>query len=214
MTRVDVYDETRTIVDHAVDLLTVVLISLATVATAWCGYQAARWSSLQALDYSRANAARIEAAVAAGRANSDRLIDVALFVQYENALFQRNDAFAAFIDHRFRPEFRKAIDAWDATKPQTNPRAPLSPFVMKEYHLQSDDRSASASKRADAFVAQAVTANQTSDSYVFVTVLFASVTFLGGVATKTRYPWHVVLVIIGIVLILLAVLRTIHYPIR
>ena len=48
--------------------LATVLLALATVATAWSGYQASRWNGEQAKAFSRANAARIESTQ--GRATS------------------------------------------------------------------------------------------------------------------------------------------------
>lgn len=190
------------------------LISLAAVATAWCGYESARWSALQALNYSRANASRIEASIAANRSNALRMVDVGLFVQYESALFRHDDAFAAFIRKRFRREFGTAVDAWIATKPLSNPNAPLSPFAMKQYRLASDETFVSLSRRADNWVDRAVRANETSSRYLFVTVLFASVTFVGGIAIKTRYPLNVVLTATGTVLFCISIARVLTYPVR
>ncbi|MGZ3496135.1 MAG: hypothetical protein ACXWNK_17255 [Vulcanimicrobiaceae bacterium] len=200
-------------VDRIVDIVTVILISLATVASAWCGYQAARWGELQTLNYSRANAARVEASIAAGRSSAIRLLDVGLFVQYEGAVFEHKDRFAEFLRHRFTPELRKAVDVWLASKPLTNPRAPLSPFAMAEYHVRSDDAFAAASKRADALTEEGHRANQQSDAYVYLTVLFASVSFLGGVGGRLRYPWHMVLTAIGTALLVIAAFTILRYPV-
>ena len=54
-----------------------VLLALATVATAWSGYQASRWNGEQAKAFSKANAARIEATGASDLANAQTQIDVA-----------------------------------------------------------------------------------------------------------------------------------------
>jgi hypothetical protein len=191
-----------------------VLISLAAVATAWCGYQSARWGSLQALDYSRSNAARIEASIAANRSNAIRMVDVGLFLQYESAIFRQDDAFAAFIRKRFPTQLAKAVDAWLATNPLHNVKAPPSPFAMNEYRVASDVRYESMSKRADDLVAGAVRANETSDQYLFVTVLFASVTFLGGIAIKTRYPLNIALTLVAAVLFFVSLARVLEYPVR
>ena len=42
--------------DIWVDFASVILISAATVMTAWCGYQAARWTALQTREYNEASA--------------------------------------------------------------------------------------------------------------------------------------------------------------
>ena len=56
------------------------LLALATVATAWSGYQASRWNGEQAKAGARANAARIESSRAAGLANAQTQVDVATFI--------------------------------------------------------------------------------------------------------------------------------------
>jgi hypothetical protein len=48
--------------DTRLDLVAAVLLALATVATAWSGYQASRWNGEQAKAFSRASALRIESA--------------------------------------------------------------------------------------------------------------------------------------------------------
>ena len=48
------------------ELVATVLLALATVATAWSGYQASRWNGEQAKAFSRANAPRIESSKADG----------------------------------------------------------------------------------------------------------------------------------------------------
>ena len=210
----DVSEHRRARIDRIVDVATVILISLASVATAWCGYQAARWSALQALSYSLANAARIDQSTAASLANAQRIVDVGLFVQYEQAIYRKDSAFAQFIKRRFRPEFRTAVEAWLKTNPQSNRNAPLSPFAMRQYRLKADDDSTAAGNRAETLLAKAVQSNETSDQYVFLTVLFASATFLGGVAMKARYPWHLVLTIVGAALFLFSFVRLWEHPVR
>lgn len=208
----DVAAETRSY--HLVDFATVLLISIAAVATAWCGYQASRWDELQALNYSLANKARVQASVASARSNALTMVDIGLFAQYESALFRREDALARYLQSRFRPEFRSAFDAWMATNPRTNDAAPLSPFAMKAYRLRTDDQAAAAWKRADALVADAVSANELADRYVFLTVFLATVNFLGGIAIKARYPWYFVLTGVGAVMLCAAIILFTRLPVR
>ena len=70
------------------ELVATVLLAVATVATAWSGYQSTRWNGEQAKAGARANALRIESAKAAGLANSQTEIDVATFTQWVNAYAQ------------------------------------------------------------------------------------------------------------------------------
>ena len=72
-------------VDERIEIVATVLLALATVATAWSGYQASRWNGEQAKAFSRGAAARIESTKAANLANAQTQIDVATFTQWVNA---------------------------------------------------------------------------------------------------------------------------------
>ena len=120
-----------------VEVVATVLLAVATVATAWSGYQSTRWNGEQAKAGGRANALRIESAKAAGLANTQTGVDVATFTQWVNAYALRQTELADFYFERFRAEFKPAVDAWIATKPLKNPGAPPTPFAMPEYRLQA-----------------------------------------------------------------------------
>src|SRR5439155_19739256 len=108
------------------ELAATVLLAIAAVATAWAAYQSARWHGEQAKAQSASIAARVESTRVANVANRQVQIDVALFTQWVDAYARDETELAAFYRKRFRAEFQPAFDAWVATKPRTNPRAPLS----------------------------------------------------------------------------------------
>jgi hypothetical protein len=173
--------------DHAkarLELWAIILISVASVLSAWCAYQSSRWGNAQAQAYSRANARRIESLRQSGVANRQATVDINLFVAYESALASKNAAFAAFLIQRFPERLRTAVKAWESTRPLTTTTAPSSPFVMKQYHLASDDQADALEREADSFFEAGVTANQNGNRYILLTVLFASVSFLAGVGSK------------------------------
>ena len=87
--------------DH-VETLSAVVLALATVATAWSGYQASRWNGEQAKSFSRANATRIESTRASELANAQTQIDVATFTQWVDAYAQEQTELADFYYERFR----------------------------------------------------------------------------------------------------------------
>src|SRR5438876_10407981 len=94
--------------------------------------------------------------------------------------------FEDFLYQRFRPEMRKALDAWLKTDPLHNPHAPLTPFQMAEY-VQPELLEAQRQQReAGKMEATARQANQFSDQYVLLTVLFATVLFFGGISGTFR----------------------------
>ncbi len=167
-----------------IDVVATVLLALATVATAWSGYQASRWNGEQAKAFSAASAARIESARSAARADAQTQIDVATFTQWVDAFARDEDALAAFYRRRFRPEFAPAVDAWVATRPLRNADAPLTPFAMPEYRPAARAEADRLEATAEASSARARTNVQRATNYVLAVVLFAATLFFAGMSTK------------------------------
>jgi hypothetical protein len=182
-----------------VEVVATVLLAFAAVATAWSSYQANRWNGEQAKASSRVNALRIEAARAQGLAEGQTEVDIALFIQWVNATATENAELADFYEARFRPDFRPAFDAWQATDPLTNADAPPTPFAMDEYELPQEDTEARrADAAAEATAAQVRLNIQRSANYVLGVVLFAVALFFAGMSTKLRGEWaRKVLVAVG-----------------
>jgi hypothetical protein len=171
-----------------VELVATVLLALATVATAWSGYQSTRWNGEQAKAGARANALRIDSAKAAGLANAQTEIDVATFTQWANAYAQKQAVLTDFYFKRFREEFRPAVNAWIATRPLKNPDAPLTPFAMPEYKLAARADAERLNAEAEVFSAQVRRNIQRASNYVLGVVLFASALFFAGMSTKLTSP--------------------------
>jgi hypothetical protein len=160
------------------------LLALATVATAWSGYQASRWNGEQAKAFSRASATRIESTRASARADAQTQVDVATFTQWVNAYAQEQTELADFYFARFRPEFEPAVQAWVATRPLRNPDAPLTPFAMPEYKVAARAEAAALEAEAEEWSARARANVQRATNYVLGVVLFASALFFAGMSSK------------------------------
>jgi hypothetical protein len=170
--------------DRRLELAATVLLALAAVATAWATYQSSRWHGEQAEAQSASIAARVESTRAAGVANRQIQVDLAIFTQWIDAYAQGETELADFYRKRFRDEFEPAFEAWVATRPRENPNAPLSPFSMPQYKLE-------ASADADRLEAQAAASSeevkqyiQRADNYVLAVVLFAASLFFAGISTR------------------------------
>ena len=180
------------------ELVATVLLAVATVATAWSGYQSTRWNGEQSKAAARANALRIDSAKADGLANSQTEIDVATFSQWVNAYAQKQTELADFYFKRFRAEFRPAVDAWVATKPLKNPEAPLTPFAMPQYKVSARAEADRLNEEAEVHAAQARRNIQRASNYVLGVVLFASALFFAGMSTKLTSPrLRIVMLCIG-----------------
>jgi hypothetical protein len=163
-----------------------VLLALAAVATAWAGYQSARWHGEQARAQSASIAARVESTRAANVANRQGQIDVALFTQWVDAYARDERELSTFYRKRFRPEFQPAFNAWVATRPRRNPDAPLSPFALPEYKLAANEEADKLEARAAAFSTRVGEYIQRADNYSLAVVLFATSLFFAGISTRLR----------------------------
>ncbi len=166
------------------EVFVTVLLAIATVATAWSGYQSARWGGVQTVNFSKASAARVDASRLGTKAGQQTQIDVATFIAWADAYSAKNTMLADFYYDRFRPEFKPAVQAWVATRPLKNPDAPATPFAMPNYRLAASAESTRLTRTAEAATACAKVDNQRSDNYVLAVVLFASALFFAGISTK------------------------------
>jgi hypothetical protein len=175
-------------VDERLEVIATVLLSLATVATAWSGYQASRWNGEQAKAFSRASTLRDASNKADALANAQTQIDVATFTQWVDAYALERTELADFYFARFRPEFKPAVDAWIGTRPRRNPDAPLTPFAMPEYTVAARVEAERLQAEAERTSATARTNVQRATNYVLCVVLFAAVLFFAGISTKLETP--------------------------
>jgi hypothetical protein len=167
-------------------VVSTVLLALATVATAWAGYQASRWHGEQAQSQTRATAARLESTRASGVANRQVQIDVAVFIQWVDAHAHGDPELKDFYEQRFPDRFKPPFDAWIATDPFENPEAPPTPFAMPEYRLAAINRAERLEAAAVAASEDARQDIERADKYVLCVVLFAASLFFAGISTRLR----------------------------
>ena len=196
-----------------VELLSVILLASAGVASGWSGYQAARWGGMQATDYSRAAATRLDSARASAAADQLRAIDIAMFMNWVNAYAGEDTRLMKFYERRFRNEFQPAFRAWLDSRPAVNRDAAPSPFALDTYRLAKTAQAERLARDAESTFAQGQVANQRSDAYVFTTVLFAMVLFFTGIAQQFRIPaLQLLLLGLGAVLLLVGVALVLSLP--
>jgi hypothetical protein len=160
------------------------LLALATVATAWSGYQATRWGAEATKESAASNRARFAASRAADRANTQTQIDVSTFIAWADAYARDEQALEDFYFERFRDEFKPAVEAWIATNPQENPDAPLTPFAMEEYVLEERLEAERQDEVANEATATMRRNLQRQSNYVLAVVLFATALFFAGMSTR------------------------------
>ena len=170
-------DRTRTI-----EIISAVLLSLATVLAAWSAFQSAKWSGVQATRFSQASALRMESVRASTAAGGQEQVDVTLFAQWVNAYDAGNTRLADFYFERFRAEFKPAMTrGWPPSRCATRTHRPhRSPCRSTSLRRRSGERTSPAPRDAP----PGAQANQNSDDYVLLTVLFASTLLFASLASK------------------------------
>ena len=204
----------RELVDRWIELLLAVMLGAVTLATAWSGYEAARWGGTQSVLFSQAGAYRTESMRASTQGGQLVQIDIGMFTNWINAYAAEDEALMRFYEERFRDEFKPAFEAWLATDPANNPDAPDTPFDMAEYQpakLAEADRLV-----LDAEVAfdEGRAANQQSDDYILNAVILASVLFLSGIVTRFDWlPVRFLIIVAALVLLGMGLYNIATYPI-
>jgi hypothetical protein len=168
------------------ETVTVILLSVTAVLTAWSGFEASKWGGEMSIAFSRASTQRIEASTERTRSEAARAIDLQVFSLYLEGVANENDELESFARERFTPHFEPAFEEWIASRPLQNPEAALSPFALDAYVPPGEVEAVEADARADEYFDQALTNNQRGDDYTLVTVLFALVLFFGAFAGRFR----------------------------
>jgi len=166
-----------------------VFLSLATVGTAWCSFQAASWGAVSQRTLNRSAAESRKAAADQLQAYQMALLDVLLFSQHINARASSNEVLARFYADRFRGEAKAAFESWMSTQPFDNPQAPPHPFVTNLYKPRLLAKAAAEETKSEQLWTQAGEAGRTSRTYVLITVLLASALFCSGMASKFEVLW-------------------------
>jgi hypothetical protein len=168
-----------------IEVLATVLMALTTISTAWCAFQSHRWSSAQTFLLGETSGLGRQASELNIKANQLRVLDVAMFMQYLAAFHNEKTELADYYRQHFRPEMKQAFEVWMQQKQELGKdAAPPHPFVMKEYVLAHEVKAKDLQQNAEEKREQGKQANRRADNYVMLTVLFASVLFFAGMATK------------------------------
>jgi len=165
----------------------VVLLSLATLATAWSGYQAALWSGIQSQRYAEASALRVKGEAQSVTGGQLHIDDLVLVNGWFNAIETGNPKLAADYRRRLRPAFQPVFNAWLALRPLTNRGAPPGPTYMPSYHPAPYVVAAGLNASADRRYLEGTQAKTNDDRHILSTVFFAAVLFLAAVSLRLEW---------------------------
>ena len=191
--------------DRRITIIEAALLAIVAFTAAYSGYASAKWSTESRLELAQASAARTQASNANLNALTTRNFDSSTFTAWFVAYTAGNQSAMTIAERRFRPEFKVAFDAWQATHPETNVKALPGPTYMPEYKQPELDHATELNAEADHHYARGAKDGTNADDYVRVTVYLATVLFLVAISGHfkirgTRYS----LVAVGIIVLVLA----------
>ncbi|MBV9093930.1 MAG: hypothetical protein JO132_08655 [Streptosporangiaceae bacterium] len=190
-----------------------VLLALVTLAAAWAGYSAARWSTESRVDIARASSLGNLATRDDLAAISLRNFDSSTFNTWFIAFTLNSPQKEAIAVHRFRPQFLVAFNAWLATDPLHNPHAPPGPTYMPQYQLPQQTQANALDNESAAEFQTGNQAGLTSDNFVRITVLLAVVLFLVGIGTSFKLKGvRYALIAFGSALLIVSVVLILQQP--
>jgi hypothetical protein len=194
-----------------VEVLEVILLAIVAVATAYSGFQAAKWDAEEAHRYGESSTLYTRAATEQTAGVQVLAADAATFTAWLQAHYDDKPQLQDDLEHRFSPEYKVAFEAWLKTDPFTNNAAPVGPAAMSEYHNRLAQESDATTKDADRIFDSGHDAAHEAENYVRDTVLFAMVLFLVAMAQRftrrsTRISMNVVAGLI-LALVLVSLLR-------
>jgi hypothetical protein len=167
-----------------VEIAEAIVLAVVAVATAWSGYEAAKWDALSAQNYNLASRTTVLSQEKATLAGQDRLYDITTFNGWVLAKTGGNESLAAYYQRRFRPEYATAFAAWQVLDPFNNLSAPVGPIFMPEYTNANGQESANLAQEAAIYYQKGVSTRETGDQYVKVTVFLATVLLLTALSQR------------------------------
>ena len=172
--------------DKRLEIVTAVMLALASLLTAWSAYQASAWSSEQATAAQTVALKRLEATRALAHGGQLQIVDAIAFGQWLEASRASDQKLAQSYRARFRADFIPAFEAWLKLDPENNPAAPW-PFELPEYAPRQIANAYAAEVEASAASERFQFANDTSTAYVRNTLFTATTLFLGALAGRFAY---------------------------
>jgi hypothetical protein len=162
------------------ELAMAIVLSLATLASTWCGYQATLWSGVTGDAQSAADTHERDASTATIEGLQLRNFDAIEILAYWQAMRAKSESDMQAVFTRMRPELKRALQASIDEGVLTDPTV-AGPFRRAEYSLEVERQAADHRQKAADKREEARTAGQRASTYILMTLLCASVLFFGGI---------------------------------
>lgn len=183
---VPVSEQSPTRFDRIIEIVTVLLLGITTIGTAWCGFQSVRWSGASA-DYAQASSDKqVEAARLFGLATQRVAYDATITAQFAQAVAAQNAGLQEFYRSSLvRKDFLPTLDEWEREVKAGRTPTPLADNADYIEAQLGPYREQIAAAQQDAQQSRYMGA--TASTYVSITILLAAALFFAGVISSFRY---------------------------
>ena len=196
------------------EIITVLILGVTTLGTAWCSYEAFQWNSQQGTLSQQSASQQLDANRLFGLATQEISYDSNMLSNYAVAYQAGNDKLIQFYRQALiRPALLPFLDSWIADikggKPPTN-------LLTDQAYLSSmmSPYNDSAAKVAD-LDNQSNQASVVANRYLVTTILLAIGLFFGGVTSSLHWPAAKLAVIaLAVIAVALAASRLVDLPVR
>jgi hypothetical protein len=196
-----------------IEIVTVLLLGVATVGSAWSAFQVARWNGVET-DEARASAAfRIDGSREFALASQIVAYDSATVGQVAAATAADDEALLDFLTATLvRPGFVPVLESWQAQVAAGE--TPTNLLADEDYLDDLFAASAAAEEKAAASTERSEAASGNADDYIQLTLFFASALFFAGITSSfaNRLSKGMLLVGAGVILAVSGVLLA-GYPV-
>jgi hypothetical protein len=162
------------------ELVTTVLLGVATAVSAWCTYQAQLWNSAQLRALARANAFQAASLAVTEVDNRKTIADMTAFAAVLEAETRGDHRAALDVVEVARPEFKGPLSQW------IHRRKPPSPFDAPGYHESIMKEPRQLRLQAQGALSASAVANSNADLFVMRTVMLALSLFFLGLAGQLK----------------------------
>ena len=199
--------------DRTLSVIEAVMLAIVALLAAYTGYASAKWNTESSVRLAQASAARTEANRAELDAQNLRNFDSTTFNPWFTAYVAGDTTSQAVAERRFRPAFKVAFDAWIATDPFTNAKAPPGPTYMPQYKQPELAAAATLDKNATEDYTMGVQAGSNADNYIRDTIYLATILFLIGISGHFRFlRIRVALVVLSGIMMIVALVEIAASP--
>ena len=173
--------------ERLIETVAVILLGVATVGSAFCGYEATQWNGEEARLVREASTDHVESNRLFGLATQIIAYDTNIVAQYAQAASAKNEPLKEFYRKSLvRPAFLPMLDEWEAQV-----ASGVLPTNLLEDQDYLDAQFASyreVDAAAVAATAAAEEAGNNADEFVLTAIFLAVGLFFAGVTSSFRYP--------------------------